>query len=125
MSAAILLRLVASNALPFERPIYLPSLLSPPPFPLLSEHRPTEAVRRLLAEGLPSGEHGLGLVLVDEPPTHRRLARQPIAQILKKTGVDTNVGPYSHLSFFQKDVVEPPVSRICSAFPLTRRIVRR
>jgi len=125
MSAAILLRPVVSNALPFERPIYLPSLPSPSPFLLLSEHRPTEAVCRRRAEGLPSGEHGLGLVLVDEHPTHRRLARQPIAQILKKTGVDTDIGPDSHLSFFQKDVVEPPVWRICSAFPLTRRIIRR
>ena len=125
MSAATPLRPVASNALPFERPIYLPSLPGPPPFPPLSEHRPTEAVHRLLAESLLDGEHGLGLVPVDEPSAHRRLARQPPAQILEETGIDTDIGPYSHLSFFQKDVVEPPVWRICGAFPLARRIVRR
>ena len=123
MSAAIPLRPAASNALPSERPIYLPSLPAPPPFLLLSEHRPTEAVRRLLAEGLPDGQHGL--VPVNEPSAHRHFARQPIAQILKETGVDTDIGPDSHLSFFQKDVVEPPVWRICIAFPLARRIVRR
>lgn len=123
--AAVLipLRLPGSNVLPFERPIHLRSLPGPPPFPLLSEHRPAEAVRRLLAEGLPDGEHGL--VPVDEPSAHRRLARQPLVQVLEETGIDTNIGPDSRLSFLQEDGVGALVWRMRGVFPLVRGIVRR
>lgn len=116
-------RPVGSNAPVWERSLRLRALPGPPPFPLLSEHRPAEAVRRLLAEGLPDGEHDL--VSLEEPSAHRRLARQPLVQILEETGIDTAIGAESRLSYLQEEGVGALVWRTQGIFPLVRGIVRR
>lgn len=106
-----------------ERPVRLRALPGPPPFPLLPDHRHAEAVRRLLAAGIEDGEHVL--VPVMEPSAHRRLARQPLLQILEETGVDTALGADSRLTFLQEEGVGGLVLRIRGVFPLVRGVMRR
>jgi hypothetical protein len=112
-----------SNIPACDRPIRLRALPGPPPFPLLPDHRHAEAVRRLLVAGLEDGEHAL--VPVMEPSAHRRLARQPLLQILEETGVDTALGPDSRLAFLQEEGVGALVLRIRGVFPLVRGVMRR
>lgn len=116
-------RLVGSNAPLWERSLRLRALPSPPPFPHLSEHRPAEADRRLLAEGLPDGQHDL--VPLEELSAHRRLACQPLVQIVEETGIDTTIGAESLLSYLREERVGAIGWRMPGIFPLVHGIFRQ
>ena len=125
IGAAVLipLRLACRNALPFERPIHLQPIPGPLPLPLLSEHRPAEAVRRLLAEGLSNSKHGR--VPVDEPSAYRHLARWSLAQAFKETGIDIEISSDRGFPFLQKEGGRVLVWRMRGALPFVREIVQR